>query len=386
MARIRGAKVVTYCSARCADTPIASGKVTTRRTPAPPEHSDLTPVPKAHVSHAPRIEIDLTPAPTPVKPRLSASLRKRVLWISAAIMLGGMAIAAILSFSPSTPSSVSAGHLEPPSSPSTIPAKATAEASTTAVPTTSKDLRTRSIEELEHHLAGDSPRFQRLAGMALARISHPGATKTLLALLQNEKSDLSRIDIAYGLALANEQSGRTYLVAELASKRRDVRIDAARRLVQLGDDSGRKALHQMLGVRTHRLGAASVLALLEDDKGLEVLRATFKDPKSSDENRMRAAVGLGWAGEVVARAHLLEILREGKFVVDAAGALATLGDAAAVPALERQLELTALRVGAAENLRTMKVDVDTTSLASALAKSNAEGRIAAAEAILVLGQ
>ncbi len=382
----------------------------------------MTPVPRAHVTHPPtnlvsnkfntqipkrlasqtlditppseaigcssdedhRIQADLTPAPTLAKPRLSASLRKRVLWISAAIMLGGMAIAVILSFSPSTPSSVSAGHLESTPAPPTIPAEPTAEASATSAPATSQDLRALSIAELEHHLEGDSPRFQRLSGMALSRISHPGAKKTLLALLKTEKSDLSRIDIAYGLALAGEESGRSYLVNELASKRRDVRIDAARRLVQLGDDSGRKALHQMLGVRTHRLGAASVLALLADEKGLEVLRATFKDPKSSDENRMRAAVGLGWAGESVAKAHLLKILEEGKFVVDAAGALATLGDPAAVPALERQLELTALRVGAAENLRTMKVDVDTKALASALAKSNAEGRIAAAEAILVL--
>ena len=101
---------------------------------------------------------------------------------------------------------------------------------------------------------------------------------------------------------------------------------------------------------------------------------------------MRAAVGLGLAGDDSARDLLLEILQEGKYVVDAAGALAKLGDKAAIPALERQLLLTAMRVGAAESLRSMNVEVDIAPLASSLVKSNAEGRIAAAEAILVLGQ
>ena len=129
-------------------------------------------------------------------------------------------------------------------------------------PPSPAELRVLSIAELERQLDEGAPRYRRLAGMALARLQHAGAMATLAELLKSETSDLSRIDIAYGLALAGDASGREYLVGELESRRRDVRIDAARRLVQLNDDAGRKALHQMLGVRSHRLGAASVLALL----------------------------------------------------------------------------------------------------------------------------
>ncbi|MCP4443733.1 MAG: hypothetical protein GY811_00110 [Myxococcales bacterium] len=324
---------------------------------------------------------------------ISASIRKRVLLASGAIMAGGIAIAVVHSLSSSPSSNERAGHAEAgiaiPNAqfnPKLAPTKVALPEPRAEEPPTAAELRALSITELERQLEEGSPRFKRLAGMALAREKHVGALAILGELLKSETSDLSRIDIAYGMALAGDASGRDYLVGELDSRRRDVRMDASRRLVQLGDDSGRKALHQMLGVRTHRLGAASVLAILGDEKGIDILRQTYEKASSSDENRMRAAVGLGLAGDDSARALLLEILSEGKYVVDAAGALATLGDKAAVPALKRQLMLTAMRVGAAESLHSMKIEVDIADLASALVKSNTEGRIAAAEAILVLGQ
>jgi hypothetical protein len=407
VARIRGARVVTYCSVACADAPALASPADAKLGNDTPESESAV---VAKTSEATKAD-DSGQVPTPLPPdgaesaplhtleplRISASRRKRVLLASGAIMVGGMAIAVVQSISPSSPSSVSAGEIEagtpqanvvvPAADPNRMAATSSENvAAEEEKPPSADELRALAIAELEGQLAEGSPRFKRLSGMALARIKHAGAIATLSELLTTETSDLSRIDIAYGLALAGDASGREYLVGELDSRRRDVRIDASRRLVQLGDDAGRKALHQMLGVRTHRLGAASVLALLGDEKGLQVLRETFESPKSSDENRMRSAVGLGFAGDPLAREHLLEILGEGKYVVDAAGALATLGDRAAVPALERQLLLTALRVGAAESLLSIKEDVDVTPLASALLKGNAEGRIAAAEAILVLGQ
>lgn len=245
-------------------------------------------------------------------------------------------------------------------------------------------LRRAAIEELESHLLAGGTRFQRLAGIALARIQNPSAVARLTELLAIEDSDLSRIDIAYGMALGGESKGRDYLVNELKNKRRDVRIDAARRLAELGDDAGRKTLVQMLSVRSHRLGAASVLAMLDDAEGLAVLSKTLNDKGETDENRMRAAVGLGRAGDQSARELLLEILHEGRYVVDAAGALAALGDKEAVPALERQLELSAMRVAAAESLRAMGAEVDLTIIATAMTSANEDGRIAAAEAILIL--
>jgi HEAT repeat protein len=244
-------------------------------------------------------------------------------------------------------------------------------------------LREAAIRELEGMLASESPRLQRLAGMALARIAHEGAIETLSRLQKEETSDLRRIDIAYGLALAGREQGRHFLVEQTRNKRRDVRIDAARRLIQLGDDSGRKALVQMLGIRSHRIGAAAELALLDDERGIEVLEKTLRNKKSSSENKMRAAVALGRAGHESARDELASILADGQYVVDAAGALAALGDELAVPALEKQLGLAAMRVSATESLRQMHREIDLQPLATALASADEEGRVTAAEAILI---
>jgi HEAT repeat protein len=245
-------------------------------------------------------------------------------------------------------------------------------------------LRLAAVEELEDQLAHGSPRSQRLAGIALARIAHKQALALLHDILKTENSDLSRIDIAYGLALGKQDEGRSYLVAELKNKRRDVRIDAARRLVQLGDDAGRNTLVQMLGIKSHRLGAATELAQLQDERGVEALRETFEDASSSEENKMRAAVGLGRAGDKIASDYLKKILSEGRYVVDAAGALAVLGEEEARPALMRQLELTSMRVRAAGSLKSMGEEIDLAPLAAALKTGSTDGRIGAAEAILLL--
>ena len=257
--------------------------------------------------------------------------------------------------------------------------------STTAISDISPGkIRAAAVSELEKQLDSGTPRFQRVAGLALARVAHPAALERLSVLLKSEDSDLARIDIAFGLARAGDMLGREYLKSELASRRRDVRIDAGRRLAQLHDDAGRKALRQMLKVRTHKLGAAAVLALLGDEEGLAVLHQTLAAASSSDENRMRAAVGLGLSGDDSVKESLLTILQDSRYVVDAAGALAVLGDSNAVPALMRQLELTSMRVSAAESLALMNHDVDLQGLASSLLTSNELGRTAAAEAILIL--
>ena len=159
---------------------------------------------------------------------------------------------------------------------------------------------------------------------------------------------------------------------------------AAISLSHLGDDAGRMTLVQMLGIKSHRLGAATQLGLLGDERGLDVLRQSFSDSASSPETKMRAAVGLGRAGETNAATFLKEILSEGRYVVDAAGALAALGEDEAIPALVRQLELTSIRVRAATSLRRMGHKVELGPLVHALKTGNAAGRVAAAEAILLL--
>jgi HEAT repeat protein len=127
-----------------------------------------------------------------------------------------------------------------------------------------------------------------------------------------------------------------------------------------------------------------VLAQLGDERGFTILRETLRDTTSSQENQMRAAVGLGRSGDASTKEFLEGILSEGQYVVDAAGALASLGESSATPALLRQLELTSMRVQAAENLKKIGEKVDLEPMASALKSGSVDGRIAVAEAILIL--
>ena len=438
IARVRAARVVAYCSAKCADAGDTSavGVDVVRETEegeGKKNKETLSSVQKtkavaaaAKAADKPALEskrpdssadsgtqgirreempdvVPVSESPDSVNTgtrRMSASLRKRVLWASGVIMFGSMGIAALQTLSPGSPSSVSASQ-SPKREPiqgdvalSTATPMQVASDSISAEKPTKKDtatdslsdsqLRAAAIVELATQLEEGTPRFQRVAGLALARISHPQALEALARLLKTEDSDLARIDIAYGLARGGDALGRAYLVSELGSKRRDVRIDAGRRLAQLKDNAGTKALTNMLKVRSHRLGAASVLALLGDEAGLGILRETLSSPKSSEENRMRAAVGLGLSGEASVKGDLIAILEGERFVVDAAGALAVLGEASAVPALKRQLELSSMCVSAAESLASMQVEVDLRGLASVLLTSNELGRTAAAEAILIL--
>src|SRR5690606_6675542 len=123
----------------------------------------------------------------------------------------------------------------------------------------------------------------------------------------------------------------------LSSDRRDVRLDAARALAALGDDSGREALRRLLPNPRQRVGAAGLLARIGDDEGTALLRKAAQERGSSLEVRMRAAVALGLAGDESVRETLRGILADGSYRVGAAEALAALGDEAAVPALEEQL-------------------------------------------------
>jgi HEAT repeat protein len=315
--------------------------------------------------------------------------------ICGAIMLGGMAIAVVQAVSPSSPSRATASEErgERDSGEPRSTASATKEEQADAPsPLSPQLLRANAVNALRDLLKSNSRRLVRLSAMALARVNDPEALAQLVELFELEESTLSKVDIAFAQARAGVQVGREYLVAQLSASRRDVRIDAARRLVELGDDSGRKALSQMLSVRSHKLGAAALLARLGDEKGIEVLAETLSNASASEENKMRAAVALGRAGGAEgesdsakqARELLLKILSDGRYVVDAAGALARLGDERAIPALERQLQLTSMRVSAAESLAGLQAKISLEPLAAALLEENDEGRVTAAEAILIL--
>jgi HEAT repeat protein len=238
--------------------------------------------------------------------------------------------------------------------------------------------------ELRALMASSSPRVRRMAAQALARTGDEPALTLLRQLLREEPSQLGRIQIAYALARAGDKPAREILRGQLGSERRDVRVDAARSLVQLGDDSGRKTLRSMLSVEQHRIGAAGLLARLGDDDGLSVLRREAADKRATPEARMRAQVALGRAGDGSVKGALHKVLADKRYNVGAADALAALGDEAAAPALTVQLGLSAMRVQAALWLRRMKKEVDLAPLALALQAGDEASRVSAGEALLIL--
>ncbi|HEU5057400.1 MAG TPA: HEAT repeat domain-containing protein, partial [Kofleriaceae bacterium] len=240
-----------------------------------------------------------------------------------------------------------------------------------------------AVAELGRLSSSSSPRMKRLAAQALARTGDPAALAALRGLLGEEQSQLGRIQIAYSLARAGDKAALEELKKQLGAERRDVRLDAARALVQLGDDSGRKTLRAMLPLDNYRLGAAGLLARLKDEEGIKALRGEMSK-KTSAENVMRAVVALGRAGQSDVQDQLRSIVHDRRYNVGAADALAALGDAAAVEPLTRQLGLSAMRVQAALWLRRLNQKVDLAPLALALETGDDAARVSAAEALLVL--
>jgi HEAT repeat protein len=174
----------------------------------------------------------------------------------------------------------------------------------------------------------------------------------------------------------------------LRSPRRDVKADAARHLIALGDDAGLDFLHTLLGVTQHRLGAAEALARRKDPKAMAALAAIHDAPGTEADDRLRAAIALGAGGTVAVAPELRTALADPRFRPAAAAALAELGDSAARDALVAGLGVPSLRVDAARALRRLSPDLDAaplvTPLIDALATERDNSQVSAAEAILVL--
>jgi HEAT repeat protein len=362
--------------------PAAPAKLATRGytwddSRAPPDKSEVDAPAGKHAT--------LEPAAS--RPRGRRLGKRHVLMIAGAILVGGMVIAIIETVSPSTPSPVSAET--DARGAATAPVELAPEADPAPEDTAPEDmsidpakLAAAAVAELRSQMNSESPRIVRDAALALARQGDAEAIEVLTQGLATDPSPHARVKIAYVLARGGDTRAVGVLEDALSDQRRDLRMDAARALARLGNDSGRKALRAMLKVRTHRIGAAGVLALLGDDEGLSLLRETIAD-EPSVEVKNRAAVYLGAAGQQEVRELLRGILDDGDRV-GAANALAVLGDETAAPALLEQLGMASLRVDAAVSLRRLGAELDLEPLAMALISSDKIGRVSAAEAILIL--
>jgi HEAT repeat protein/YHS domain-containing protein len=246
----------------------------------------------------------------------------------------------------------------------------------------------KAREVLRHALRSDSPRVQRVAAEALARTGDPEALAQLAGSLAKETSDVAKIEILYALARGGDKRGVDGLVAGLGAPRRDVKLEAARRLALLGDKRAIDTLAQYLEVSQLRLGAAEQLAYLAEPRAIKVLETVQADPKSIPDEKARAAIALGHAGKAAVAPALHDLLKVKEFSAFAAASLARLHDASAHPLLVKQLEVSSLRVAAARSLRTLDPALDPVPLLPPLIASMSSAKdteqVQAAEAVLLL--
>ncbi|HEY1814560.1 MAG TPA: hypothetical protein VGG74_19545 [Kofleriaceae bacterium] len=432
---VKNAKVVSFCSKECAGAPAPAARKDA--TPIPAKRKDATPVPTKKtrtppagvagpaslLDSGPVIEIIhepasgvVTSAPDARSGSTKASERAETSgaiqiadtgylddYVSAdephrgrgwivfgllVLLLGGGGFAAYqLGYLDALFDNSS--HAATSSAPPTQPAEAVEAKPAPPAPTLSAPQAVDIARELLHgELASKSPRDQRLAAAALARTGASEAVVPLIAALPKEPSNTARLEIYYALARGDDRRGTDGLVAGLASSSRDDRVDAAGRLAMLGDKRAAATLAPYLDVPNLRLGAARSLAYLADPRAVQTLEAIRKDPAASADDKSQAAVALGIAGKPEVAPALRGLLGDAHFNAFAAVALAELHDKAAEPVLVRQLDVPALRVGAARGLRRVEPSFDVRPLldhlvAAARAATGAE-RIQAAEAVLIL--
>ena len=413
IARVRGLRVVTYCSVACADAgsaaavvevtpPVATAEpVVVAVAPAPAEGEVAASVAdNAVVKSSAESSSEASAASSATRmdedePGTSANLARRevasgsrkwqIVAGSSLALICGMGIVAIEACPSSTDVRAAAERaaVVPRVAEAVKAPQSEAKGADDSV-VDDDELFARALASLREFMESPSPRLQRISAMALARNRDVVAIERLGKLMHNNTSDLVGVQIAYTLARAGNQKGLDVLIASLRARKRDARLDAARFLVQLGDQSAVPVLRNMLSYKHFRVGAAGLLARLGDAQGVTALRQVIGSKASSRELRMRALVALGLAGDEAAHEELVAILDGGQYQIGAALALAALGDKRAVSALERQLALDSFRVGAALALRRLGEKVDLTPLAMALQTGNDVSRVTAAEAILIL--
>ena len=249
----------------------------------------------------------------------------------------------------------------------------------------------RATKLLETYMASkESMRLQRSAAIALSRTGNAAAKERLAVALDKDNLDPpGKLEVAFALARADDKRGYDLLVKLLASGKRDDQLAGAQRLAWLGDPRAKEVLAGFLTVQQNRLGAAKELGRFKDERAVKVLEEIRAG--GSPDDKLDATIALVVAGNRGLARELHPMLDNKHFNIDAAEALAGLGDAAARPVLATQLERTGIRVRAARALRRLDPTFDMTPYLTklvamlddpALAKDTEQ--IPVAEAILLL--
>jgi len=147
-------------------------------------------------------------------------------------------------------------------------------------------------------------------------------------------------------------------------------------------------LRQLLGLASHRLGAAEVLVTRGDAGAAKLLTAIAADAKADPADRTRAQIALAATGVPDAVVAARAALEDPLFRPAAAQALAHAHDDGARPALIAMLAVAALRVDAALALEVLAPGLDPVPLlpplVAALDSPRDTDQLTACEAIVVL--
>ena len=333
--------------------------------------------------------VEVATAPRIASPPLPAGNRRRLLGIGAALLavvVGGLVA--------TRTSNSKRPHVEP--LPGAVTGSGSAlggvtEAPLSIAPVAPVDVaavKLRATDVLSGYLTSESPRIQRMAAAALGRTQEPRAIAVLAKLLELETTPSTQVELAYALARAGDARGRDRLMLAARSDEREVRVDAGRRLLQLGDQAGVAVMTRYLDVADRRLAAAEALASVGDKPAIAILVGIRADAQADADSVRRATIALGRAGQADVAPALRDLLVDFHFRNAAAAALAVLHDPQARPVLAEQLRLEALCVEGAIALRRLESTLDPAPLLPALVEimdaDKDVAQIAAAEATLIL--
>ncbi len=184
-------------------------------------------------------------------------------------------------------------------------------------------------------LLGDAQEEVRRAGIEIAtRLLAPEDAEHVLSRFASDESSLVRVQVAGALADLERTSCQSALQRLLHDSVSSVRFEAARGLAALGDASGIEVLIEALQIGELRFRTLGALATLGDSRALPAVRALFNRLWLPPYERTQAAGVLAKFGDREAAGYLLDRTHRRKSM-DRAFAIELCGEVKAAGAVER---------------------------------------------------
>ena len=183
-------------------------------------------------------------------------------------------------------------------------------------------------------LADAQEQVRRVGVEIAAQFLPPEDLERLLSPLAGDTSALVRVQIAGALADLEQPSCREVLRALVPDSVPSVCFEAARGLAAIGDSAGMDVLIEALQTGELRFRALGALASLGDPRAIPAIQALFNRPWLPSYERTQAAGVLARFGDQAAALHLIERTRAHRSA-DRALAIELSGEVRAPGALER---------------------------------------------------